>query len=405
MEFYLLLLHTKHTAILKIHNDIIEGLDAGKCTVLSSLDLSAAFDTVDHTICIRRLSHLYGVDGTVLQWFESFLSNRDNKVCVNDVFSLSRDANCGVPQGSVLGARLYTMYVYPLTTIIRRHGLQYHTYADDTQIYLQCDNHHDAINAAIIRLQNCILEVIKWMTSNALKINEEKTEFIIFNSTNIPSTSYTLQIGDNSIPMSGQVKILGVTLDSTMTLDCQIAATCRSSYMHIRRINTIRQYLTNDAVKTLTQSLVTSRLDYCNIIYNGLPMKSIKRLQLTQNAAARLIRRIKKRAHITPVLRDLHWLPVVKRCQFKILVFTYKSLKNEAPSYISDLLNWYHPNRPLRSANTTSITPKRYKSVRYGKRLMDTGAAMRWNSLPNELKCAITTNCFKKTIKTYLFNS
>ena len=123
-----------------------------KCTVLSSLDVSAAFDTVDHTICIRRLNYLYGVVGTVLQWFESFLNNRDNKVCVNDVFSVSRDANCGVPQGSVLGARLYTMYVYPLTTIIQQHGLQYHTYADDTQIYLQCDNHHDAINAAIIRL-------------------------------------------------------------------------------------------------------------------------------------------------------------------------------------------------------------------------------------------------------------
>ena len=209
------------------------------------------------------------------------------------------------------------MYVYPLTTIIQQHGLQYHTYADDTQIYLQCDNHHDAINAAIIRLQNCILEVIKCMTSNALKINEEKTEFIIFNSTNILSTSYTLQIGDNSIPMSGQVKILGVTLDSTMTLDGQIAATCRSSYMHIKRINTIRQYLTIDAVSILTQSLVTSRLDYCNIIYNGLPMKSIKRLQLNQNAAGRLIRRTKKRAHMTPVLQDLHWLPVVNRCQFK----------------------------------------------------------------------------------------
>ena len=127
------------------------------------------------------------------------------------------------------------MYVYPLTTIIWRHGLQYHTYVDDTQIYLHCDNHHDAINAAIIRLQNCILEVIKWMTSNALKINEEKTDFIIFNSTNIPSTSYTLQIGDNSIPMSGQVNRLGVTLDSTMTLDCQIAATCRSSYSTAQR--------------------------------------------------------------------------------------------------------------------------------------------------------------------------
>ena len=190
-------------------------------------------------------------------------------------------------------------------------------YADDTQIYLQCDSHHDAINAAIIGLQNCILEVIKWMTSNALKINEEKTEFIIFNSTNIPSTNYTLQIGDNTIPMSGQVKILGVTLGSTMTLDGQMAATCRSSYMHIRRINTIRQYLTNNAVKTLTQSLVTSSLDYCNIICNGLLMKSIKRLQLTQNAAAELIRRTKKRAYITPVLRDLHWLPVVNVANLK----------------------------------------------------------------------------------------
>ena len=82
-------------------------------------------------------------------------------MCVNDVFSASRDANCGVPQGSVLCARLYTMYVYPLATIIRRHGLQYHTYEDDIQIYLQCDNHHSTINAAIIKLQNCILEMIK----------------------------------------------------------------------------------------------------------------------------------------------------------------------------------------------------------------------------------------------------
>ena len=205
------------------------------------------------------------------------------------------------------------------------------------------------------------------MTSNALKINEEKTEFIIFNSTNILSTCYTLQIGDNSIPMNHQVKILGVTLDSTMTLDGQIVATCRSSYMHIRRINTISQYLTIDAVKTLSQSLVTSCLDYCNIIYNGMPMKSINRLQVTQKAAARLIRRTKKRAHMTLVLWDLHWLQVVNRCQFKMLRFNYKSLKSETPSYISDLLNWYQPNRPLRSANTTSIIPKRYKSVPYGK--------------------------------------
>ena len=130
-------------------------------------------------------------------------------------------------------------------------------------------------------------------------------------------------------------------------------------------------------------------------------MKWIKRLQLAQNAAARHIRRTnKKRAHITPVLRDLHWLPVVKRCQFKILVFTYKSLKNKVPSYKSDLLNWYQPNRPLRSANITSIIPCDMVNAKWILVQRCDGTV-----LPNEVKCAITTNCFKKTIKTHLFNS
>ena len=112
--------------------------------------------------------------------------------------------------------------------------------------------------------------------------------------------------------MSGQVKILGVTLESTMTLDGQIAQHAdRPIIMHIRRINTIRQYLTNDAVITLTQSLVTSRFNYATSSILTSPMKSIKRLQLTQNAAERLIRRIKKRAHITPVLRNLHCLQMI----------------------------------------------------------------------------------------------
>ena len=94
--------HSTETAILKIHNDTIEGLDAGKCTVFSSLDLSATFDTVDHTICIRRLNYLYSIDGTVLQCFELFLNNRDNKVCVNDIFLVSRDAKCGVPECTII---------------------------------------------------------------------------------------------------------------------------------------------------------------------------------------------------------------------------------------------------------------------------------------------------------------
>ena len=132
-----------------------------------------------------------------------------------------------------------------------------------------------------------------------------------------------------------------------MTLNQHITNTCKSAYFQIRRINSIGQYLTDKAVKTLTQSIVISRLDYCNSVCIGLPMKSIHRLLLVQNAAARVVKRTPKREHMTPVLRDMHWLPIIKRVQFKILLIVLKSLHCEAPSYLCDLLNWYHPNRHL----------------------------------------------------------
>ena len=104
------------------------------CTVLTSLDLSAAFDTVEHAIFLRRLNFLYGVEGVPLNWFKSYFNDRDHRVCVHEALSPSRVIPCGVPQGSVLGARLYTMYIYPFTQIIQRHGIRYHTYADDIQL-------------------------------------------------------------------------------------------------------------------------------------------------------------------------------------------------------------------------------------------------------------------------------
>ena len=183
------------------------------------------------------------------------------------------------------------MYVYLLSSIIVKHNLLYHSYADDTQIYLQCDNNDDAIKEAIHRLEKRIGDVCSWMKNNSLKINEDKTEFIIFHKNKELTTRYTLQIGDNSIPLSTSTKILGVSLDSKMTLNQHISNTCRSAYYQTRRINSIRQYLTDNAVKTLTQSVVISRLDYCNSVCIGLPMKSIHRLQLAQNAAARVIKK------------------------------------------------------------------------------------------------------------------
>ena len=174
-------------------------------------------------------------------------------------------------------------------------------------------------------------------------------------------------------------------------------------HMNIRKIRRIRKYLTYEAVKTLVQCTVTVRLDYCNSLYCGLPLKTIKKLQLAQNAAARLIAKLSPRESISYILIDLHWLPVTKRCQYKLMVLTYKTLHGTTPVYICDMLNWYHPSRPLRSGAFPSLTPSRHKTITYGRRLWDTATATIWNNLPVKLRCTDSLSTFKRQLKTHLF--
>ena len=151
---------------------------------------------------------------------------------------------------------MYTIYVVPLANVINKHSINYHCYADDTQIYLQCANNTTAVQEAITRIQYCITDVSNWMSRSALKINEDKTEFFAKHYT---YDQMSIQIDTNTIQHNNKVKILGVTHDANMTLKKQISNTCRTSYMYIRRIIGIRRYLTVDVVKkkTLVHATVT----------------------------------------------------------------------------------------------------------------------------------------------------
>ena len=213
---------------------------------------------------------------------------------------------------------------------------------------MRCDNNENAIADAIVRIENCIKDISSWMMlHNSLRINENKTDFIIFSTTPNKLKKHTLQVGTIVIGLNKTVKILGVTFDDGIKINQHISNTCRSSYMQLQKINSIRQYLTTNAVKsvkTLVQSVVISRLDYCNSTYIGLPTTTTHKLQLSHNAAARIINRTRGHEHITPILQKLHWLPITKRVQFKVLVYTFKAFHNEAPIYLCDLdlLTEYH---------------------------------------------------------------
>ena len=181
---------------------------------------------------------------------------------------------------------------------------------------MQCKDTDVDIQESITRLQNCILEISNWMKVNPLKISGDKTEFIIFGGKPATYINYSLKISSSVISATDCIKILGVSLDSVINLNKHISNACR--IVHLRIIHIIRPYLTEEVVKTLTQSVAISRLDYCNCIFVGMPLNSIRKLQLA-HMQQRVLCKKNHHEHTTPILRQLHWLPVMKRCQFKLL--------------------------------------------------------------------------------------
>ncbi len=242
------------------------------------------------------------------------------------------------------------------------------------------------------------------MPQNGLKLNDGKTEYLFLHSRNLAKPiPPSITIGDEAIVPSNSAKNLGVIFDDTLSLKPHITAICKSTFYQLCRISRIRRFLTLPAAKTLVHSFVSSRLDYCNSVLAGLPDSDIQKLQCVQNAAAHLITHSKKYDHFTPVLVDLHWLPVMFWMLFKVLVLTYCALEGTAPSYIQSLLNHYTPNRALRSASKLSLSIPHSNTISYGARAFSRFAPAQFNKLPESLSKSPTLSAFKSGLKTYLF--
>ena len=366
--------------------------------------MSAAFDTIDHQILIERLSHTFGIRGSALDWICSYLSDRTQCIAIDDVKSENRKLEFGVPQGSVLGPRKYCMYTRPVGEIAKQHRMLYHTYADDTQAYniLEAPSNWSGTSNQII---SCVEALHKWMNSNMLKMNQDKFELILFhpNTHKIDLQNFNISIDNHLFIPSDHVKNLGVIQDKCLTMEKHVSSVVRSCYHQLRCVGRIREYITTDACRSLIQSTVTSRLDYCNVLLHNLPKNLLNRLQLVQNSCARLITGTRRHEHITPVLIELHWLPVESRIRYKVLLHTFKALKGQAPDYLCDLVKKYKPTRTLRSSSKALLTVPSYRTETYGSRSFRVAAPVLWNSVSHELRTAPTLRCFKKILKTYLF--
>ena len=223
------------TALMQINDDLLRAIDDNACVILVLLDLPAAFDTIDHQILLTQLKCHYSVKGNALAWMCSYLSNRFQYVRVANDCSSKHKLACGVPQGSVLGPILYSIYTAPIADVVKGHGMGFHFYADDTQIYMSF-NPSDALQSKSL-IEECIQDVQLWMVANKFKLNGDKTELLVLTARqHRPPPLDLIKIGADIIKASKSAKNIDVWLDSVLSMDVQIIIICKTAFFHLRKL-------------------------------------------------------------------------------------------------------------------------------------------------------------------------
>jgi hypothetical protein len=398
--------HSTETALIAVFDNLCMSLNSGEAVFMSMLDLSAAFDTVDHRILVRRFEQSLGVHGTALKWIQSYLSDRTMQVSISSERANTVHLDCSVPQGSILGPRMYSDYTMPLGQLIRLLLFVFHCYADDTQLLKSTRFTTTHQEAAVHHLELSINSISLWMFHNKLKLNPEKTEFLIIAS---PRNQHKIEIdsitlGDEVVPRSKTVRNLGVVMDSALCMRSQVNSIRRTCYFYLSWIRKIRKYLTLDSARSIVRALVLSRLDYCNGLLVSLPKCLIHDLDMVLHEAARVVVNQRKDPNIsiTKILKDLHWLPIQARIKFKIMMLTYKSIHSEAPQYLSDHLTMHSSSHSLRSNDQYMLKVPKSKN-KYGDRAFRVAAPKLWNALPLGIRKLPTVPQFKRSLRTHMF--
>ena len=338
--------------------------------------------------------------------FSSYLTDRTHYISLSNQCSDFAPVHSGDPQGSVLGHILFTMYIKPLSAIIDSHSIMHHSFADDLQA--QMSVHPDRISGLLHSMQSCISDSKAWATANMPKLNDNKTELMLVTSKrtkhlhNLPTS---ITIGIAQIHFKQSVKNLGFTLDCHLTMNAHVSNIARTCYYELRRLASIRRFLTSTATATIVSALALSRIDYCNPLLFGSIRNETYHLQRIQNYAARVILRLPKSSNITTHLKSIHWLPVKVRSTNKIDCLCYHCHSSTAPSYVADMLQT-KPSHTCSSSYTMPLLNRpAHSKATLGDRSFSFATSSVRNSIQNDVRCAPSLSSYKSCLKKYLLGS
>ena len=310
---------------------------------------------------------------------------------------------------AVLGPILFSLYTTPLSKVIQNHpGFQF--YADDTQLYVHLT--YKNVTSALDKLSHCLEDVKRWLCTNKLKLNPDKTEFIVFGSKpqrEKLNQSFPVNILGNLISPIDAVRNLGVWFDSDFSFSCHVMKVCKACFAHVRDLKRLRGHLTHEAALMAANALVGSQLDYCNSLFRGLSVLDLRKLQCVQNSLARIVANTTKYSHITPVRKALHWFPIKYHSIFKTAMLVYKFLHSGNPKYFEPFLIPRHSAYNTRRSQSDGIfleVPQFasvFKSRKHFGLSFAYDAPMIWNDLPDEVRSANSLASFRSKLKSYLF--
>lgn len=327
------------------------------------------------------------------------------KVVIEQSSSDTEPLRFGVPQGSCAGPVIFTFYIAALNKIVQKYPADLYGYADDHKVAfkIRAGDHH---SEEIVRqkLTDCLNDIVSWMTRFKLKMNNSKTEIIIYGTRhqlkklNISSVN----VGGVEVNCVDNVRDLGVQMTSTLSFDIHIQKKCQIAHMQLRNLKAIRKHLTQKSAEILVHGLIHSHLDFCIGLFADIPAYQLD----VQNYAARIVTRAAYYQSSAEILKSLHWLPIRARIMYKVIVTVFRVANGTAPLYLRKLFTKCQSQyrKRLRSSSSSHI---RFDIPSTNSKLADRSLAIMgpkwWNSLPDYLKDITNENQFKAKLKTYLF--
>ena len=348
--------HSTVTALVKVTDEWLMAMDKGVYTGTIFVDLRKAFDMVDHALLLKKLSSI-GVTGTALNWFESYLSERRIVTVVNNATSNERSLSHGVPQGSILGPLLFTIFINDLPDIFKRSSV--HLYADDTVIYF---SHGDAKEVQSV-LNSEMLKLDDWMRTNNLFINYTKTVCMLFGTRYMLSkcNEIDIKIRDICIEQVKSTKYLGIHIDRELKWDMHIENMCQKIGRLVSFLGRLRYTINESNLNIIYKSVILPHFDYGDLVWQSASKSSLLLLQKLQNRAGRIIMRINPYSHISTqhVHDTLVWDFLDKRYKKHLYIMMYKVLQNLTPNYMLDNISLRSTNYELRSSQVMNLPKTR----------------------------------------------